>query len=90
MTGKFKMYVRREGLNHNYEIRKGGPRKKYVCKEGVPKFFPVIQLFFFFFEIALRYTRDLTGATLLAFMSFFFLSRQVELKIGFNSDSNRI
>ncbi len=35
MTGKVKMYVRRAGLDHNY-VRKegGGPRKKYVCKEG--------------------------------------------------------
>ncbi len=38
------MYVRRGGLDHNYvcmyvcmyvyKICKGGPRKKYVCKEG--------------------------------------------------------
>ncbi len=41
MTGKFKMYVRMGGLNHNYKIRKGGPIKKnmYVRREwGVKKF----------------------------------------------------
>ncbi len=29
------------GKINNYEMRKGGPRKKYVCKEGASKNYPV-------------------------------------------------
>ena len=36
MTGKFKMYVRRGGLKHNYKIRKGVQRKNIIkCVRGV-------------------------------------------------------
>ncbi len=28
------MYIRRGDPMHNYKMGEGGPRKKYVCKEG--------------------------------------------------------